>query len=65
MKVCPFSDDYELKEEIGVGSFAICKRCVNRKDGRSYAVKVCASALLLTLEKMLLADWDKLYMDNS
>lgn len=40
MKAYQFTDDYELKEEIGVGSFAICKRCVNRKDGRSYAVKV-------------------------
>ena len=56
MKVCPFSDDYELKEEIGVGSFAICKRCVNRKDGRSYAVKVCACTLL-TLEKMHVIGW--------
>jgi len=40
VKAYQFTDDYELKEEIGVGSFAICKRCVNRKDGRSYAVKI-------------------------
>lgn len=35
-----FSDEYEMKEEIGVGSFSNCNRCVNKKDGRSYAVKV-------------------------
>lgn len=40
VRVMPFTDDYELKEEIGVGAFAVCRRCVKKKDGRSYAVKI-------------------------
>ncbi|MEQ2215287.1 hypothetical protein XENOCAPTIV_030152 [Xenoophorus captivus] len=35
-----FSDLYELQEDIGVGSYSICKRCVHRVSGADYAVKV-------------------------
>ena len=27
-----FSDLYELQEDIGVGSYSICKRCVHRSN---------------------------------
>uniref|UniRef100_A0A1I8FNR0 Non-specific serine/threonine protein kinase n=1 Tax=Macrostomum lignano TaxID=282301 RepID=A0A1I8FNR0_9PLAT len=33
-----FLQDYELKEQLGVGSFAICHRCVHRATGASFAV---------------------------
>uniref|UniRef100_A0A8C6KMQ6 non-specific serine/threonine protein kinase n=1 Tax=Nothobranchius furzeri TaxID=105023 RepID=A0A8C6KMQ6_NOTFU len=35
-----FSDLYELQEDIGVGSYSICKRCVHRVSAMEYAVKV-------------------------
>uniref|UniRef100_A0A8D0B6D0 non-specific serine/threonine protein kinase n=1 Tax=Sander lucioperca TaxID=283035 RepID=A0A8D0B6D0_SANLU len=35
-----FSDTYEIKEDIGVGSYSICKRCVHKGTGMEYAVKV-------------------------
>lgn len=35
-----FSDLYELQEDIGVGSYSICKRCVHRVSAVDYAVKV-------------------------
>ncbi|XP_061644350.1 ribosomal protein S6 kinase alpha-6 isoform X4 [Phyllopteryx taeniolatus] len=35
-----FLDLYELQEDIGVGSYSICKRCVHRVSAMEYAVKV-------------------------
>ncbi|KAM7389451.1 hypothetical protein PAMP_023432 [Pampus punctatissimus] len=35
-----FSDLYELQEDIGVGSYSICKRCVHRVSAMDYAVKI-------------------------
>ncbi|XP_034427603.1 ribosomal protein S6 kinase alpha-3 isoform X2 [Hippoglossus hippoglossus] len=35
-----FSDAYEIKEDIGVGSYSICKRCVHKGTGMEYAVKI-------------------------
>lgn len=35
-----FSDTYEVKEDIGVGSYSICKRCLHKGTGMEYAVKV-------------------------
>uniref|UniRef100_A0A8C6KSR2 non-specific serine/threonine protein kinase n=1 Tax=Nothobranchius furzeri TaxID=105023 RepID=A0A8C6KSR2_NOTFU len=35
-----FSDLYELQEDIGVGSYSICKRCVHRVSAMEYAVKI-------------------------
>ncbi|XP_041351398.1 ribosomal protein S6 kinase 2 alpha-like [Gigantopelta aegis] len=40
VKTTSFSDEYELKEDIGVGSYSICKRCVHKNSGLSYAVKI-------------------------
>jgi len=33
-------DFYEFGKTLGVGSFAIVKECVSKKDGQSYAVKI-------------------------
>uniref|UniRef100_A0A8C2E128 non-specific serine/threonine protein kinase n=1 Tax=Cyprinus carpio TaxID=7962 RepID=A0A8C2E128_CYPCA len=35
-----FADVYELKEDIGVGSYSICKRCIHRVTAMEFAVKV-------------------------
>lgn len=35
-----FSDGYELKEDIGIGAYSVCKRCVHRITSVEYAVKV-------------------------
>lgn len=45
-----FSDLYELQEDIGVGSYSICKRCVHRVSAMDYAVKVreCVTAFNYT-----------------
>jgi p90 ribosomal S6 kinase len=40
VKSSPFSDEYELKEDIGSGSYSVCKRCVHKVSGSSYAVKI-------------------------
>nr|KAG5691731.1 hypothetical protein BaRGS_010234 [Batillaria attramentaria] len=40
VKVSHFTDDYEMKEDIGIGSYSVCKRCVHKASGISYAVKV-------------------------
>lgn len=36
----PFTDVYDVREDIGVGSYSICKRCVQKSTGMEYAVKV-------------------------
>ncbi|KAG7314979.1 hypothetical protein KOW79_022282 [Hemibagrus wyckioides] len=35
-----FSDVYDVKEDIGVGSYSICKRCVHKTTGSEHAVKI-------------------------
>ncbi|XP_032880926.1 ribosomal protein S6 kinase alpha-2 isoform X2 [Amblyraja radiata] len=35
-----FTDGYELKEDVGVGSFSVCKRCVHKLTTVEYAVKI-------------------------
>lgn len=37
-----FGDSYEVREDIGVGSYSICKRCIQKSTGMEYAVKVTA-----------------------
>uniref|UniRef100_A0A3B4XEI2 non-specific serine/threonine protein kinase n=1 Tax=Seriola lalandi dorsalis TaxID=1841481 RepID=A0A3B4XEI2_SERLL len=39
-----FSDAYEIKEDIGVGSYSICKRCIHKGTGMEYAVKIINKA---------------------
>uniref|UniRef100_A0A8C1ZVB2 non-specific serine/threonine protein kinase n=1 Tax=Cyprinus carpio TaxID=7962 RepID=A0A8C1ZVB2_CYPCA len=38
--ILQFTDVYDVKEDIGVGSYSICKRCVHKSTGMDYAVKV-------------------------
>uniref|UniRef100_A0A8B9KDW2 non-specific serine/threonine protein kinase n=1 Tax=Astyanax mexicanus TaxID=7994 RepID=A0A8B9KDW2_ASTMX len=35
-----FTDGYEIKEDIGVGSYSVCKRCIHRITSVEYAVKI-------------------------
>ncbi|XP_023962660.1 ribosomal protein S6 kinase alpha-3 isoform X4 [Chrysemys picta bellii] len=35
-----FTDGYEVKEDIGVGSYSICKRCIHKATNMEYAVKI-------------------------
>ena len=35
-----FNGIYQLGEELGRGSFAVVHKCVNKKSGKSFAVKV-------------------------
>ncbi|XP_067900927.1 ribosomal protein S6 kinase alpha-2 isoform X4 [Heterodontus francisci] len=35
-----FTDGYELKEDVGVGSYSVCKRCVHKVTSVEYAVKI-------------------------
>jgi ribosomal protein S6 kinase alpha-1/2/3/6 len=36
------TDEYEVEEQIGTGSFSICRRCVHKVSRAEYAVKVLA-----------------------
>ncbi|XP_052451701.1 ribosomal protein S6 kinase alpha-3 isoform X5 [Carassius gibelio] len=38
--VSQFNDAYEVKEDIGVGSYSICRRCIQKSTGMEYAVKI-------------------------
>uniref|UniRef100_A0A915Q7Z3 Ribosomal protein S6 kinase n=1 Tax=Setaria digitata TaxID=48799 RepID=A0A915Q7Z3_9BILA len=33
-------DEYSFKENLGVGSFSVCKKCVHKKSGAEFAVKI-------------------------
>ncbi|XP_052027496.1 ribosomal protein S6 kinase alpha-6 isoform X2 [Apodemus sylvaticus] len=35
-----FSEAYELKEDIGVGSYSVCKRCIHSASNVEFAVKI-------------------------
>uniref|UniRef100_G1SQZ7 non-specific serine/threonine protein kinase n=1 Tax=Oryctolagus cuniculus TaxID=9986 RepID=G1SQZ7_RABIT len=35
-----FGEVYELKEDIGVGSYSVCKRCVHKTTNMEFAVKI-------------------------
>ncbi|CAB1316036.1 unnamed protein product [Coregonus sp. 'balchen'] len=39
-----FSEAYDVKEDIGVGSYSICKRCVQKSNSMEYAVKIISKA---------------------
>lgn len=32
--------EYEFKEELGRGSYSLCRRCIYKENGKEYAVKV-------------------------
>uniref|UniRef100_A0A672T1V6 Ribosomal protein S6 kinase n=1 Tax=Sinocyclocheilus grahami TaxID=75366 RepID=A0A672T1V6_SINGR len=42
--VSQFNDAYEMKEDIGVGSYSICRRCIQKSTGMEYAVKIINKA---------------------
>lgn len=35
-----FSDNYDLKEELGKGAFSIVRRCVQKSTGLEFAAKI-------------------------
>ncbi|XP_004714186.2 ribosomal protein S6 kinase alpha-6 [Echinops telfairi] len=35
-----FGEVYEVKEDIGVGSYSVCKRCIHTANNMEYAVKI-------------------------
>ncbi|XP_054018751.1 ribosomal protein S6 kinase alpha-2 [Dryobates pubescens] len=35
-----FTDGYEIKEDIGVGSYSVCKRCIHKATETEFAVKI-------------------------
>nr|XP_039266644.1 ribosomal protein S6 kinase alpha-3-like [Styela clava] len=35
-----FYDEYEEREEIGIGSYSVCKRCFHKNTKKEYAVKI-------------------------
>ncbi|XP_028288131.1 ribosomal protein S6 kinase alpha-3 isoform X2 [Parambassis ranga] len=39
-----FADAYEVKEDIGIGSYSVCKRCLHKGTGMEYAVKIINKA---------------------
>ncbi|XP_005991064.1 ribosomal protein S6 kinase 2 alpha isoform X2 [Latimeria chalumnae] len=39
-KSLQFSDGYILKEDIGLGSYSVCKRCIHKTTKMEYAVKI-------------------------
>ena len=47
VKTKPFSDEYDLKEELGIGTYSICKKCVHKVNGQEFAVKVHFIRLLV------------------
>uniref|UniRef100_A0A4W4FT86 non-specific serine/threonine protein kinase n=1 Tax=Electrophorus electricus TaxID=8005 RepID=A0A4W4FT86_ELEEL len=46
-----FGDSYEVREDIGIGSYSICKRCIHKSTAMEYAVKVTVSLKFCTLAK--------------
>ena len=40
LKSNPVTSEYDLKEEIGRGSFSVCRRCVHKVTKQEYAAKV-------------------------
>lgn len=35
-----FTEDYDLAEEIGHGSYSICRKCIQKQTGQEFAVKI-------------------------
>ena len=43
-----FTDVYELKGELGLGGYSICRECCHKKTGEEFAVKVSLAAAFLS-----------------
>ncbi|XP_039199483.1 ribosomal protein S6 kinase alpha-2 isoform X2 [Crotalus tigris] len=35
-----FTDGYEIREDIGIGSYSVCKRCIHKATEAEFAVKI-------------------------
>jgi hypothetical protein len=40
VKLTPFTDEYELKEVLGLGETSVCHRCIHKQTHSEYAVKI-------------------------
>ncbi|XP_069973990.1 calcium/calmodulin-dependent protein kinase type II-like [Penaeus vannamei] len=49
-----FSDNYELKEELGKGAFSVVRRCVQKATGLEFAAKI------INTKKLSARDFQKL-----
>ncbi|XP_006616015.1 calcium/calmodulin-dependent protein kinase type II alpha chain isoform X36 [Apis florea] len=49
-----FSDNYELKEELGKGAFSVVRRCVQKSTGHEFAAKI------INTKKLTARDFQKL-----
>ena len=56
-----FEDEYETKEKIGEGNFAVVKKCIEKRTGKEYAVKII-SKQKLTRKDLDLIIQEKNYM---
>ncbi|CAF0913811.1 unnamed protein product [Rotaria sordida] len=43
-----FTDEYDLKEELGKGAFSIVKRCIQKSSGQEFAAKIINTKKLST-----------------
>eukprot|EP01122_Echinamoeba_exundans_P017633 TRINITY_DN947_c0_g1_i1.p1 TRINITY_DN947_c0_g1~~TRINITY_DN947_c0_g1_i1.p1 ORF type:complete len:655 (+),score=222.60 TRINITY_DN947_c0_g1_i1:1428-3392(+) len=41
----PISDDYDLGRQLGTGKFSVVRECKNKKDGKTYAVKMITKTI--------------------
>ncbi|XP_043481239.1 calcium/calmodulin-dependent protein kinase type II alpha chain-like [Leptopilina heterotoma] len=49
-----FSDNYDLKEELGKGAFSVVRRCVQKSSGLEFAAKIINTKKLSARGKSLL-----------
>ncbi|XP_046667366.1 calcium/calmodulin-dependent protein kinase type II alpha chain isoform X9 [Homalodisca vitripennis] len=49
-----FSDNYDLKEELGKGAFSVVRRCVQKSSGQEFAAKI------INTKKLSARDFQKL-----
>uniref|UniRef100_A0A6P7FE14 Calcium/calmodulin-dependent protein kinase type II alpha chain-like n=2 Tax=Diabrotica TaxID=50385 RepID=A0A6P7FE14_DIAVI len=49
-----FSDNYDLKEELGKGAFSVVRRCVQKSTGSEFAAKI------INTKKLSARDFQKL-----
>ena len=56
VKTKPFSDEYDLKEELGIGTYSICKKCVHKVNGQEFAVKVRHAFSMSDIGKVMIIE---------
>ena len=55
-----FTDNYELKEQLGKGAFGTVKRCLHKVTGEEFAAKIITTARMSTRELKLIRDEAKI-----